>query len=122
MAARPAIATVPIAERKPSKGGTFDGRTRAVRRRREVIAEMVADLGRPPDATERHLIATVADLTISREALAAAQLRGEPVDSMVLLKTAGLITRTIAALRGKASGKPRPGTAPTIRERLAAAR
>jgi hypothetical protein len=95
------------------------GSTRAAKRRVAVVAELIGELGRQPNASERHLIATIADLTVQREALASAQLRGEPVDSMALLKIAGLITRTISALRGKTTGKARGATGPTLADYLA---
>jgi hypothetical protein len=92
------------------------GSTRAAKRRAAVIAELIADLGRQPDASEWHLIATIADLTVQREALAGAQLRGEPVDAMAMLKIAALIARMISALRGKSGSRltQRKGSTVTV--------
>jgi hypothetical protein len=93
------------------------GSTRAAKRRAVVVAELIADHGRQPDNAERHLIATIADLVVQREALTSAQLRGEPCDSVALLKIAALTQRLIASLRGK-SGKQRPAPPLSMRDRI----
>lgn len=55
---------------------------------------------------------------MQREALTAASIQGQPVDSATLLKTVGLLNRALATLRGR-DKKGRSATT-TIRERLAA--
>ena len=95
------------------------GATRAARRRRAIVAELIATLGRQPDAAERTLIETAADLVLQREAIGKAVLRGETIDAAHSVKLAGAITRIITQLGRRAT--KRSTSIPSIRERLASA-
>jgi hypothetical protein len=87
------------------------------RRRREVVAELDAEFGRSLTSSDRHLIEAAADLVLQREAMAAASIRGEPIDSGTLLKILGLLSRALVTLRGKSTRPQASG--PTLAEHLA---
>ncbi|MBR0797304.1 hypothetical protein JQ615_18100 [Bradyrhizobium jicamae] len=90
--------------------------TRVARHRRELVAELTAELGRQPTTTDQLLIAAAADLALKQQALQAAQARGEPVDDAAALKVAGLLNRCLATLRRGAGRK----SVPRILDRIAA--
>lgn len=73
--------------------------TRGARRRRELIAALTVDLGHIPNTVETALIVQAVDLILTRERISGALLRGEPVNEASMIKTAGVLTRTLAALR-----------------------
>jgi hypothetical protein len=89
---------------KQEKGPRFrkPNQTRGARRRRELITGLTTDLGHTPNTMEAALITQAADLILAREGISALLLRGEPVNEASMIKTAGILARTLAALR------PRP--------------
>jgi hypothetical protein len=95
----------------------LDGRTRAAKRRRALIADLMSDLGRLPSATEWELVRQAADLILSRETMTAAAVRGEPVSHDAIVKISNSATRTIACLRNK-GGKRDAAPPLTMRERI----
>lgn len=98
------------------------GATRVARRRRQIIAELTNEFLGEPSPTERHLISTAADLILKGEALSAALVRGESIDTCDLVKLAGLLRRTLVTIRGRISGrKPDGGLLQRIAARRSAA-
>jgi hypothetical protein len=92
--------------------------TRRARRRRELIAGLTDDLGHTPNTMEAALITQAADLILSREAISASLLRGEPVNEAKLIRTAGVLARTLAALDPRRTRRRAAG----ILDRIANAR
>jgi len=89
----------------------LDGRTRAAKRRRALIASLMSDLGRLPSATEWELVRQAADLILGRETMTAAAVRGEPVSHDAIVKISNSATRTLACLRNKGGKRD---AAPTL--------
>lgn len=120
MTVRSAATVHPTAERKPSKGGAIDGRTRQAQRLREITTGLRAELGdREPTASEAALITQCSTLIVQHEHLLAAAARGEPVDQGGALKLSGLIVRALAAFRGgKAGAKARTPAGATLADYL----
>jgi hypothetical protein len=97
------------------------GATRAARRRRQIIAELTNEFLGEPSPTERYLISTAADLILKEEALSAAFIRGEGVDTCDLVKLAGLLRRTLVTIRARTNRRKSDGLLHRIAARQNAA-
>jgi hypothetical protein len=83
---------------QPGRLPGIDGRSQQARRFRDLTFGLGHDLGRAPSAAEQSLVDQAAALMLQREAMTAVGARGERVDSKELVRIAGAIARTLAAL------------------------
>ena len=97
----------------------LDGRTRAARRARAVVAELVKALGGPDALSpgQRQACERAGMLTAIAEDLAARQLAGLPVTLDEVLRAEGVARRSVQAILAN-----RPAPKPTERPGLAIAR
>jgi hypothetical protein len=72
-----------------------DGRSRAARRYRD----LVADYTRQTDGRNADLVRQLASLILQRELLDAQAVRGEPVDALHLVRLCNSISRTLGRLK-----------------------
>ena len=99
--------------------GGLDGRRRAAKRLRAIVAEMEAQLGRPLSDATRMLVKRAAELALAAELLRGALVRGEPVDIGALVRLENLAARALRDLRART--KRGPASGPTLEEHLLAA-
>jgi hypothetical protein len=111
------------ADKPPSEGGLYDGRTRRARRRRQLIATWSNDLGGDGalSETQRTDIRRAAELAaLAEDCRALAMQEGSPGGPgvlSVLIKLEGTLARAMKRLN-----LPTPGAAPvpTLKDYLAA--
>jgi hypothetical protein len=94
-----------------------DGRTVAARRFRALIETCEAEFGAPQSSADSELYTTWAGLTLHREHLNAALVRGEPVDNDAMIRNASETRRVWSALKAKAAKAKAP--APNLHDLLA---
>ena len=111
MEARSATAVRSIDDRKPSRGGTLDGRTVVARRRRELFDIYAAALGGPADLSEgqRLDIRKAAELTALAEQARARAMREGITDAgelSAMIRLEGMAARAVRALNLPVGGPP----------------
>jgi len=114
MTARTGALSIPVAERKPSKGGAVDGRTLVARRRRELIEIYSIALGGPAALSKGQLIDVqrAAELTALAEARRSQALQkgaGDASELSALIRLESTAARAVRALNlpvGGAVAKP----------------
>lgn len=87
----------------------FDGRTRRARRFKELVADFEAGFGSATGPRENALIRQAAAVAVEAEGIQARILRGEPVDTDVLVRVTNVLARSLQALgikSGKATKQP----------------
>jgi hypothetical protein len=94
-----------------------DGRSASARRYRDLVESFTADLGGfGLTNADMALVRQAAATTMRAEQLQAEIVRGDAVDSDMLVRLSNASARILAALRAKRPGKP---TGPTLQEYLA---
>ena len=95
-----------------------DGRSRSARRYRDIVSALVAERGGEAalSESEKALVRSAASLTVQSEAMAAAMVRGEPIDPEQMTRVNNALTRTLSALNKR---KPAKAAAPDLASHLA---
>jgi hypothetical protein len=93
---------------RPGRLAGVDGRSARARRFRDLTSGLKRDIGRALSTAEQSLVDQAAALMLQREAMTAVGARGERVDSRELVRIAGAVARTLAALG--LSQRPEPST------------
>jgi hypothetical protein len=109
-----------MADRPPSRGGAVDGRSPTAKRRKDMIADLVAALGghERVTAVQMNAVVRAAELAVLASATRARALSGDAtVDMEALVRLEGASARAIKALNLPAQGgRPKP---PSLAEHLA---
>jgi hypothetical protein len=95
----------------------IDSRTHWAKRRRELIEQLTADLGREPSVKDTVLISTAASTAVRVEQLNRALTRGQPINDEDMVRLSNTLTRLLSALGLKST--PAKPQAPSLREYLA---
>jgi hypothetical protein len=93
-----------------------DGRTRPARRHKKLVATLVSELGRAPDAREALLISNAAALVLQGERLTAQAIRGERIDESCAIRISNTLSRLLRSLK---IGQRKAPAAPNLQEYLA---
>jgi hypothetical protein len=83
---------------RPGRLPGVDGRCERARRFKDLTSEFRRDISRAPSAADASLIDQAAALVIPREMITASSARGQLIDTKELVKIAGALGRTLAAL------------------------
>jgi hypothetical protein len=83
---------------RPGGLAGVDGRSGRARRFRDLTSGLKRDIGRALSAAEQSLVDQAAALILQREEMTAVGDRGERIDSRELVRIAGAVARTLAAL------------------------
>jgi hypothetical protein len=115
---RKAVATKPPASRSRVTNGsrvhqTGDERSSSARRFRDLIESFSTDLGELSEA-DMAMVRTAATLTLKMELIQADLVAGKEVESDQLIRMAGTVRRSLAAISAKAAAKKPSG--PTLAE------
>jgi hypothetical protein len=116
MAGPPATHCSSITNRTRLLQGT-DGRTSSSRRYRDLVRAYEGEVGGVLNELERGLVRQAAALALRAEQMQSAIVRGEPVDTDVMIRLSSTCKRIVEAINAKAA-KRRP-SAPTLAEHLA---
>jgi hypothetical protein len=79
-----------------------DGRSAAMRRYRDVHAQLLADLATPPSEAQKHLVRRAATLSLWCEQAEADMANGKQIDIGQFTTAANALRRLLAGLSGRA--------------------
>ena len=91
-----------------------DGNSPQVRRYRDLIEALTADLGEPDSEAVRLQVRNAAALQLHVEDLTARLARGEAVDPEAFTRATNAAQRALTALRRRKADKPRATPTPTL--------
>lgn len=101
----------------------FDGRTWRARRFRELIDAYAAGFGtQPPGPREMALIRQAAAVTLEAEQLQMAIVRGDAIDSDMLVRVSNVLARSLQAVGLKPANPKAVAPAMSLRDQLMAGR